>query len=281
MLFGWVSKSKLENNSFGCTLKSIGVIRMRNSWYSEQAGFFGANYLEEFAYIFDPTRIKIEVDFIEKLLGYNHALKILDLACGNGRHSIELARRGYSIIGLDLNSFFLKQAAIAAKEAQVTVKLMHGDMRKIPFKNEIDAITFLFSSFGYFETDQDNYRVLEQVVKALRPGGKFIMDFINHEWIVRNYCAYEQRILPNGVSIDIQRNFELTSGRNYERRTRIFPDGKREEVEMIIRVYTTAELIRMCETAGLQIKEVYGGYNFEPLTIDSKFIVLNAIKPDI
>jgi len=254
---------------------------MENCWYSEQAGFFGPNYIEEFAYIFDPERIKREVDFIEKVLDCNHPLKILDLACGNGRHSIELARRGHSIIGLDLNRFFLEQAASAAKEAQVTVKWLNSDMRQIPFENEIDAVISLFSSFGYLESDQDDQVVLDQVVKALRSGGKFVMDFINHEWIMRNYCAHEQRILSSGVMIRMLRNFDLATGRNHERRTRIFPNGKREEVEMIVRMYTAVELIRMCEAAGLQIQEIYGDYNFEPLTIDPKFIVLQAIKPNI
>jgi len=254
---------------------------MENSWYTEQAGFFGPNYIEEFAYIFDPERIKREVDFIEKALNCNRPLKILDLACGNGRHSIELARRGHSIIGLDLNRFFLGQAAIAAKEAQVTVKWIHSDMRQIPFENEIDAIIFLFSSFGYLESEQDDQIVLNRVAKALCPGGKLVMDFINHEWVMRNYRAYEQKTLPSGVITVMQRNFDFTSGRNHERRTRVFPNGKREEVEMIIRLYTVVELIRMCESAGLQIQEVYGGYNFEPLTIYSKFIVLQATKPNI
>lgn len=253
---------------------------MGNGWYSEQAGFFGPNYVEEFAYVFDSERIKREVDFIEKILGCNRSLGILDLACGSGRHSIELARRGYNMIGLDLNSFFLEQAAIAAKEAGVTIKWIHSDMRQIPLEEEVDAVIFLFSSFGYLESDRDDQTVLNQIIKALRPGGEFVMDFINREWIMRNYRSNDWRSLPSGATMLMQRNFDLTTGKNHERRIRIFPDGKKEEVTMVVRMYTVVELIRMCEVAGLQIQDVCGGYNAEPLTIDSKFIVLRAKKPD-
>jgi SAM-dependent methyltransferase len=253
---------------------------MGNSWYSEQAGFFGPNYIEEFAYVFDPERIKREVDFVEKIINYNHSLKILDLACGNGRHSIELARRGYNMTGLDLNSFFLEQAAIATKEAGVTVRWIRSDMRQIPFEGEMDAIVFLFSSFGYLESDRDDQIVLNQIAKALRSGGEFVMDFINREWIMRNYRSNDWRELPNGAIILMQRNFDLATGRNHEKRIRISPDGKREEVTMVVRMYTVVELIKMCEAAGLQIQDICGGYNIEPLTIESKFIVLRAKKPN-
>jgi len=253
---------------------------MGNGWYTEEAGFFGPSYVEEFAHILDSARIKEEVDFVEKTLAHSRSMTVLDLACGSGRHSIELARRGYSMIGLDLNGFFLAQAEQAAREADVVVRWIQSDMRQIPFKEEVDAVIFLFSSFGYLESDRDDQLVLSQVATALRSGGVFVMDFINREWIMRNYRPNDWRMLPNGAVMLMQRSFDLLTGRNHERRIRVFPDGRREEVTMIVRMYTVVELIKMLEEVGLQVQEVCGGYRGEPLTIDSKFIVLSARRND-
>ena len=80
-------------------------------WYTEEAGFFGPGYLREYADLTTPQRTAAEIDFLEHVLGLERGAAILDLACGHGRHAIELARRGYTVTGQDINDFFLQEAA--------------------------------------------------------------------------------------------------------------------------------------------------------------------------
>jgi 2-polyprenyl-3-methyl-5-hydroxy-6-metoxy-1,4-benzoquinol methylase len=122
-------------------------------WYSEEYGFFGKNYMKEYGKELPPERTKSEIDFAEKVLKLKKKAKILDLGCGHGRHSVELALRGYKVTGQDLNKYFLKLAEDSSKESGVDVRWIRSDMRKIPFKHEFDAVVNLFTAFGYLEND--------------------------------------------------------------------------------------------------------------------------------
>jgi SAM-dependent methyltransferase len=154
-------------------------------WYTEAGGFFGPGYLREYADLITPERTKAEVDFLEKILQLAGGVKSLDLACGHGRHTVELARRGYAMTGQDVNAFFLKEAAIAAQRAGVAVRWVHSDMRCIPFAAEFDVVLNLFAAFGYLESDTENQRVVPEVAKALRPRGKFVLDVVNRDRVMR------------------------------------------------------------------------------------------------
>lgn len=105
-------------------------------WYSEQEGFFGPHYLSTYtdAGYLSEERTQQEVDFLVDVLGLQKGARILDLACGHGRHAVEFARRGYNVVGQDLNSFFLEKAEEAAKEAGVQVQWVQGDMREVSFE---------------------------------------------------------------------------------------------------------------------------------------------------
>tara|TARA_Y100000031_G_C8193371_1_gene372494 strand:- start:273 stop:1049 length:777 start_codon:yes stop_codon:yes gene_type:complete len=239
-------------------------------WYVKDGGFFGADYFEEYADILTLERTKAEVDFIEKELNLKKGVKILDLACGHGRHTIELAKRGYLMTGQDINSFFLNNAKRSAKKAGVNIRWIKGDMRQISFENEFDVVINLFTAFGYLESDEDDQKVLHQVSRALRPGGRFMIDFINRERIMRIYNKKDWLKFADETVVIIERNFDLVTGRNHERRTKIYKNGKKEVFNTSIRMYTLTELIGMCKKAGLQFVSVYGDYNREVPTIDSK-----------
>jgi SAM-dependent methyltransferase len=234
--------------------------------------------LREYADLITPERTRAEVDFLEKALALAPGATILDLACGHGRHSIELARRGYAVTGQDLNAFFLAEAASAAQRAGVAVRWVHGDRRHIPFAGEFDAVVNLFTAFGYLESDEEDRRVIHQVAKALRAGGQFVLDVINRRRVLRGYRDREWRELADGSVVLAERRFDPASGRNYERRVRLWRDGTRQEVATVVRLYTLTELIALCKAAGLQCKAVYGSYTAEPLGLDAPRCILIAQK---
>lgn len=247
-------------------------------WYSEQAGFFGPGYLKGFGNNFTQGRTIVEVNFIEKVLAFKKGVKIFDCPCGHGRHSIELARRGYKVTGQDINGFFLTEARKAAKRAQVSVRWIKGDMRLVSFENEFDIAFNLFTAFGYLESDEEDQRALCQVARALKRGGKFVLDVNNRDRIVHTYRERGWQQLSDGSVFITKRQFDHPTGRSLEKRMRIWRNGKREEFSLSIRMYTVLELTAMFCKAGLALKEMYGNYNSGPLTFDSKRCILVAEK---
>lgn len=247
-------------------------------WYAEESGFFGPGYLREYEEILTNERTMEEVDFLVNLLRLKSGDKILDCPCGHGRHSVELALRGLEVTGQDINQFLLREAAKAAEDLGVTVHLVKGDMRKIPFVGRFDFVLNLFSSFGCLEDDNDDEAVLEQMAKALKQGGALVLDILNRDWFIHTYKEKDWHRLIDNSLILTNRRFDHISGRNIEERTRIWPDGVSEKVTRSIRMYTVAEIIRMLGKTGFQTKGLYGSYKAEPLTFRSKRCIFIAQK---
>ena len=98
-----------------------------------------------------------------------------------------MAKRGFKVTGLDLNAEYLDLASKAADAAKVKIETVAGDMREIPFENKFDAIVNMYSSFGYLESEAEDLKVLESAAKALKTGGRILLDMLNREWAVTNY----------------------------------------------------------------------------------------------
>jgi SAM-dependent methyltransferase len=244
-------------------------------WYAE---FFGEDYLRIYDTTLRPERTQREVDQIIKQLDLPPGSAILDLCCGHGRHAVALAERDYQITGQDLSAFFLEKAEADAAEAGVELRLVHSDMRHIPFEDEFDAVINMFSAFGYLESEEEDQKVLNQVRKALKPGGLFLLDTIHQAWVLRNFEPRGWGISRDGTAILEERELNLLTGRNDVTVTLIQPDGTRREYGHAMRIYTAAELVRMLAQAGLEIDAAYGGLDGRELTLDAPRLVLIARK---
>lgn len=249
------------------------------AWYAEDAGFFGPGYLFEYTDLLPPERTLREVEFLQETVRLEHGLNILDLACGHGRHAVELARRGYRVTGQDLNAFFLAEAKRAAESAGVDVRWVRSDVRRIPFRESFGAVISLFTSFGFFG-DEDDGRVVRETARALRRGGVFVLDVPNREWLIRNYRESERRELSDGGSVLIERAFDPETGWNRERRVRIQKAGERQELHIDFRLYTLDELVVMCTAAGLREVRVYGDFDGAAFGEDSPRSIVVARKAE-
>lgn len=108
--------------------------------------------------------------------------RILDLACGFGRHSLSLARKGFSVVGVDITKDYIDDASKSAKEASLNIEFIHSDIRDLRFKNEFDVVLNLADgAIGYLENDEENIKIFDVIATALRPGGKHFMDICNAE----------------------------------------------------------------------------------------------------
>lgn len=247
-------------------------------WYSKEDGLFSPSYVKDFEHITTNERTKLEIDFLEKVLKLKKGVKILDLACGYGRHSIELARRGYKVTGVDINSSLLKEAKRLARKSGVTITWVESDMRNLPFKESFDFILNLFTSFGYFDNDEDDKLIVQKVAQALKPGGQFVLDVDSRDSFVRNFTKIKCRKSSDDAIVLIERKFNFAESRIYAERTRISASGKRKKEYPTLRIYTLTELIALCQSEGLTFMEAYGAYDGQKISFDSERCIVISEK---
>ena len=252
------------------------------AWYET---FFDEHYLKEYAKGLTLERTQKEVDFIKSTLNLPQVApnatggaRILDLCCGHGRHTVELAAAGYSMVGQDLSATFLDLAKGTAAARNLQIQFIHTDMREIPFEGEFDAIINMFTAFGYFDDDTEDQKVLNAVARALKSGGKFLIDLINAPRIVRDFLAQSWEELPDGTVVLTQRDYKLLTGNNEEFRAYITPDGSKREVRLTCRMYFYPELAKMLNHADLTPIQVLGDYDGSEYTWDSRRMIVLAEK---
>jgi len=244
-------------------------------WYRKS---FGERYLEAVGRYMEEARTIEEVDFVEKVLGLEPKARILDLCCGHGRHSIELAARGYSVVGLDFDAPSLEGAREAAEIKGVEVEFIQRDMRDVPFAEEFDACINMATSFGYLESEEEDLKVLRAVSNPLKRGGRFLTEVVNREWLMRNYQPRGWSENPEGGRLLEEREFDLLTSRNNVRWTYIKPDGSTWETHHSLRVYTLTELAQMLKEVGLSVEAVYGGFDESAYDLDSRRLIILARK---
>ena len=198
-------------------------------------------------------------DFIKNLvahLGINHTQSILDLACGKGRHSIFLNALGFHVKGVDLSK---KNIAEASKSANKRLQFAVHDMR-IPLTDKYDVVLNLFTSFGYFDTLQDNYRVLETIKSALSEDGVGVIDFMNSPYVIQHLVLSNSTEI-DGIHFDIKRNF--TDGVITKSIT--VTDGKSvQHYNERVHAFDLNDFIHMLSAVNLNFVECFGSYSLEP-----------------
>jgi SAM-dependent methyltransferase len=249
------------------------------AWYEE---FFGEDYvrfhlrggewLEE--------RTAPQCDLVISALELQPGARVLDLCCGQGRHAVELVRRGFRVTGLDLSEHLLGLAHQRAEAAGVEVEFVQRDMRDIPWDNEFDAVVNLFTSFGYLESDEEDQRVLNAVRRALRPGGGLLIDHINRDRRPpgmdpdhRNWFEHECHLVLE------QHEWDAVRSRITMIRTIIAPDGTRRQTGFVLRMYAHSEMMAMFQHAGLEWERTYGDYEGSDYGADSRGMIIVARRP--
>jgi SAM-dependent methyltransferase len=250
------------------------TIEVAADWYQS---FFGDEWLQLATQQFSPEVTSAQVDFILDKSGIQPGDRVLDLCCGHGRHSLELARRGYRVVGLDFNEPSLALARKSAAEQDLALEFIQADMRHIPYTAEFGLIVNLFTAFGYFEDQAQDQMVLDAAAAALKPGGGFLIDTINHAWLMRRFEPRGWRELPDGTLMFEKRQLDLLTGRNNVAWRFLHPDGRQGEVRHSLRVYTLVELVDMLEAAGLSFKAVWGSFEEDEYGLDvNRMIVLTV-----
>ena len=229
-----------------------GARRKGRLWWEDM---FNDDYLRTCEKLTDE-QIAREVDFVEDSLSIERGGTVLDLACGTGRHAIELARRGYEVVAYDLSLAMLARAGDEAQDREAKLNFIQGDMREMAFEEQFDGVYCWNTSFGYFE-EEKNALVIERIHRALKSEGLLLLDVVNRDFLIRQSPSLAWFEGDGCVCMD-EMNVDFITSRMKVKRTLMLDDGRSREIEYSLRVYSLHELGRILHEHGFKVCEVSG-----------------------
>lgn len=230
-----------------------------------------------------------EVKEVLRQLNQPKKLKILDLCCGEGRHSVLFAKRGHQVSGLDLTNDFLTTAKQNAKKMKLNIDFVRGDMKKTStyfLKNNFDLVVSLYNSFGFFDRKSDDLKTLKEVHQVLKPGGIFIINTINGDGVLHRI----QKPISNGH--EISPDLFLIEKAEFNQKKMIVSSkwtvidarkGKTKinRLEFKQNVYSHQQLKKMLKQSGFKVIKTWGvlsGGEFQPKTSWHQTIIAKKVK---
>lgn len=230
--------------------------------------WFERSFREDYVLVYqhrDELSADTEIANLLDRLPIKREGRVLDLCCGSGRHSRALARRGYEVVGIDLSPVLLKLAE--EKNTYDNLTFYQFDMRHIPFENEFDIVVNLFTSFGYFSSDEENAQVVGNMAKALKPGGEVVIDYLNPAFVTKHLVPESTR-QAEGLLIKEQRWIE----NGYVKKQITLLDSKRDESSQYfeqVRLFEATQMESMLKGSGFSHIQLFGDYQFAPYQRES------------
>jgi SAM-dependent methyltransferase len=221
---------------------------------------FDEDYLRTLPFL-TPQATQAEAEFVIEAMSLAPGAQVLDVGCGYGRHAMELAARGFHVVGLDLSTPLLVRGGEEAHRRGLTINFIRGDMRELDFENQFDAAYSLFSTFGYFD-DETNKKTLQNIARALKPNGKVLIEILNRDYVIADLPT---RVWWEGDGCVVLEEVELNyfSSRIQVNRSVVFDDGRQLEQEISVRAYSLHEVGKLMHAAGFRVLEVSGGYQMK------------------
>lgn len=203
------------------------------------------------------------IDALARFLNITNEDKILDLACGKGRHSIYLNQKGYDVDGLDLS---VQNIEYASQYQNERLHFFVHDMREPFGKNRFDFILNMFTSFGYFDTEKENEKVVCAAAEALKPKGQLLIDFLNPYTVIHNLVPCEEKTIGN---IYFRINRFLSADDYIIKDIRFEDDGIEYRFQEKVKAIRRTEFLRYFEKANLKLMHTFGNYALDPYDAES------------
>ncbi len=242
-----------------------------STWYRQH---FNEDYRTLYA-ARDDAEAEVQVAFAEEQLKIRPHDRVLDLCCGHGRHLEALAKRNIRATGIDLSLPLLKEALVRGNGA-----LLRADMRKLPFAADAEGFSVLlnfFTSFGYFQEENDNLAVIEEIARVLRPGGRFLLDLMNPH----NASSPDPSTLREEGSFKIaEERWFSQENQRVEKRIRLLDrtTGRESEYMESVRVYLEDEIISILAERNLKVEQVFGDFEGSAFATESPRQVLCGVR---
>jgi SAM-dependent methyltransferase len=238
----------------------------------EREEVFDEDYLYFYETFLTDELSDRQAELLWTLLELEPEMDVLDLACGHGRIANRLAAQGARVVGLDATPLFLERARADADARGVRVEYVEGDMRDVPWEGRFDRVISWFTSFGYFD-DDENRRVLREAHRALRPGGRLAIENNNLPELLRRWQPATVVERDGDFAID-RSDFDPTTGRAVTERV-IVRGGRSRRFEFQVRMFVAVELRDWLLETGFESVELYDGEG-KPLTPDGRRMITVA-----
>ena len=228
--------------------------------------------------LFHPERVqaaKSQLDLLLPLLNLARPATVLDLCCGIGRHSLELARRGFTVTGVDRTRHYLEKARAQATAEGLSVEFVEADMRQFRRQAAFDLVINLYTSFGYFDDPAEDMLVAQNILASLKPGGQVLFEMIGKEILARVFRPSDWMERGDGVLILEQRRVVDDWARS-DARWIIFEGDQRREVHINHRLYSAVELKNLLKSTGFVEVTAFGGLDGSPYDHTAKRLVVRA-----
>lgn len=249
------------------------------SWFRQH---FNDDYLTIYSGR-DLAQAETEVELVTRELSITPEDRVLDLCCGFGRHLEAFARRGITAWGVDLSLPLLRRVKKSAASARGRGGIVCADMRALPFaggKAGFSVVVNFFTSFGYFESDAENYRAVEEIGRVLQPGGRYAMDLLNAESAVRSLVPRTERTV-DGFRLVEERSFDAGRRRIEKKITLSREDASAgKQYFESVRVFSPDEITRLLDRAGLRVDELLGDFSGRPFGADTTRMIVLGSKGD-
>ncbi|MFW9925978.1 MAG: class I SAM-dependent methyltransferase [Candidatus Thorarchaeota archaeon] len=218
-----------------------------------------------------------EVDSIKSLCKMQPDESVLDLCCGIGRHSLEFARRGHKVVGVDRTKLYLDKARLKAKEENLNVEFVLDDMRTFYRKQSFDIVLSMFTSFSYFEDHEEQMLVLRNIYSSLRAGGRLFLDSAGKEILARIFLRQSWSEWPHGFLLEEREAIDNWTKMN-NKWIFVERDGTVHRYDVIHWIYSGAEIKEMMENVGFSDIKVFGGLDGRAYDNEAVRLVIVATK---
>ncbi len=220
-----------------------------------------------------------DVENATKRLELSPGAAVLDLACGPGRHALELARRGFDVTGVDRTDRYLEEARKRADGDRLHVEWVRADMREFRRCAAFDGAISLFTSFGFFDNPADDRRVLENLFASLKPGGRVVMEMLGKEVLARKFQPTGWSRLADG-RLWLEERFILDNWARVESRWTLIDDTRRAEHVIRLRLYSASELQSLLLAVGFARVACYGALAGTPYDHNAERLVIVGQRGD-
>jgi SAM-dependent methyltransferase len=218
----------------------------------------------------------LQVEQVTRMLGVAPPARVLDLCCGLGRHSLELARQGFQVTGVDRTAFYLDRARQQAQHDGLNVEFVQDDMRRFCRPDAFDVVVNLYTSFGYFENPAEDRRVLVNMHRSLRPGGRLAMEMMGKEVLARIFRERDWR--EEGGVIWLEERKVSKDWTWIDCRWILLQGDKRREFRISHRLYSAAELTALLKDCGFRAVDIHGDLGGAPYDHNADRLVVVAHK---
>ena len=246
------------------------MTKEQSKWFQS---WFNTSYYHILYKNRDYKEAEIFIKNIVKYLNLDKEDSILDLACGKGRHSIFLNSLGFHVTGLDLSKNSIKDAK---KKQSSSLHFNVHDMRNL-YSTQFEVVLNLFTSFGYFEKDSDNFKVIQTIKSSLKQNGIGVIDFMNSSHVIENLIP-QNSYQADGVTFKLKRSY---SDGFITKDIEVLDSGKTYQFQEKVRAYSLQDFETMLSNAGLHLLECFGNYKLEPFNSKtSKRLILIFMAND-